>query len=329
MKNVMIVVCLLGALISCTGEKKLIKVQGETMGTYYKVVTYGTESSKDLKEDIDKFLRLFNDVFSTYIPSSEISKINKSELESFMVTDSMNKILELSLDISTKSNGYFDITVGPLVNAWGFGPDGKRKIPTNDEIKELLKSIGYSKLKHKDGRLDRPKGMYLDLSAIAKGFGVDELVKFLEFKGHGNLLVEIGGEVRTRGKKQDGSLWKVGIEGPSEKLGKKLSKVLQLDNLSMATSGSYRNYKKYGDDIFHHTIDPKTGKPANHQTISVSIVSEYCADADAWATALMSMGVEKGIELANKMDLLAYFQYKEGSEVKVISSNKFQKKFGN
>jgi len=171
----------------------------------------------------------------------------------------------------------------------------------------------------------KTKNLYLDMSAIAKGFGVDELVKYLEYNGYRNFLVEIGGEIRTRGQKADGGRWMVGIEGPSEKLGEKLAKVVPLENLAMATSGSYRNYVKYGDEIFNHTIDPKTGRPAKHQTVSVTVLHEYCADADAWATALMSMGSEKGLDLANKNDLMVLFQVKNGDEISQISTTEFDK----
>lgn len=314
--------------LSCSGEKKLTQIQGETMGTYYKVTLYTDEKESDLKADIDKFLKLYNKVFSTYIKDSEISKLNSSSFDKVKISDSLKKVIELSMDISAKSRGHFDITVGPLVNLWGFGPEGKQKEPSDQQIKAVLKRTGYEKLKLDDNYLNRPQGMYLDLSAIAKGHGVDELVKFLEFRGYSNLIVEIGGELRARGKKADDSNWRIGIEGASEKLGSTIVKVLKLDNLAMATSGSYRNYLKYGDKVFQHTIDPHTGKPVKHETISVSVISEYCADADAWATALMSMGVIEGLKIANELDIMAFFQFKKNEKVEKIGSRKFNKRFG-
>jgi len=296
------------------------------MGTYYKVKAYGSAENQDLKEDVDKFLTLFNNIFSTYIPTSELSKINTTTFDKIKISRSMGKLLDISLTLYQKSQGYFDITVGPLVNAWGFGPDGKRKKPTADEIKSLMNRVGSYHLEMKKNYLHlKTKNLYLDMSAIAKGFGVDELVKYLEYNGYRNFLVEIGGEIRTRGQKADGGRWMVGIEGPSEKLGEKLAKVVPLENLAMATSGSYRNYVKYGDEIFNHTIDPKTGRPAKHQTVSVTVLHEYCADADAWATALMSMGSEKGLDLANKNDLMVLFQVKNGDEISQISTTEFDK----
>tara|TARA_Y100000768_G_C23989569_1_gene691338 strand:+ start:2371 stop:3351 length:981 start_codon:yes stop_codon:yes gene_type:complete len=321
-----ILLSLLVMLSACSGKDKEIRIQGETMGTYYKITTYGSESPDELKKEVDEFLKLFNNIFSTYIPGSEIFKINTSKFRKVKLSNSMRKLIEQSLEISRKSQGYFDITVAPLVNLWGFGPDGKKKKPTDEEIQETKKSVGFHHIDFQDKFIvKKVPGLKLDMSAVAKGFGVDELVKYLEYQGYSNLLVEIGGEVRTRGSKPENKPWRVGIEGPGKDLATSLSKVVTLTNMSMATSGSYRNYLKYGDEIFNHTIDPKTGKPVNHKTISVSVISEFCADADAWATALMSMGHEKGLDVANKLGLIAYFQIKEDDKVEVLTSNAFEK----
>lgn len=312
--------------IGCNSEVKLIEVSGDTMGTYYKIKSYTSADEKEVKQEVDKLLRLFNNIFSTYIPNSEVSKINNSKFQRFELSKPMKQVMILSLDINKKSHGYFDVTVGPLVNAWGFGPDGKRKKPTVDQIDLLMETSNSELLSLEDDILRlKKKGIYLDFSSIAKGYGVDEVIKFLEYKGHSNFLVEIGGEIRTRGNKPDGSLWKLGIEGPSNQLGGKISKVVPLKNMSMATSGSYRNFVKYGDEIFSHTIDPKTGRPVEHKLISVSVLHEYCADADAWATAFMSMGPEKGLDLANKQGLPAYFQVKDGKNIKILTSRAFDK----
>lgn len=327
MKKTLILVFVIFNLLGCSNkELKPVTIAGETMGTYYKVSLYTDKESKRLKTDIDKFFVHFNNLFSTYIKDSEISKINTSKFDKVKVSDSMAKILMIAENIAQKSTGYFDITVGPLVNAWGFGPDKeKRKRPSEKQINQLKKESGYTNIKLQNHYLNKlVPGIYLDLSAIAKGFGVDELVKYLEFQGYKNLLVEIGGEVRTRGKKLDGSSWRVGIEGPGSALGASLSSVVILDNMSMATSGSYRNFIKYGDEIFSHTINPKTGYPVEHKTVSVSVVHEYCADADAWATALMSLGGEKALKLANENDLMAYIQVKENEEIKILMTKSYK-----
>lgn len=322
MKNITLLTIVF-IFISCSSPSVPIKIDGQTMGTYYRVSTYGSISKKELKEDIDKFLKLYNDIFSTYIKTSEISKINESTFDNNKLTEAFRKVMQLSILVSKKSYGFFDVTVGPLVNAWGFGPGGKQKKPTDSEIKELLAKTGYQKIKLEEDRLHMPVNMELDLSAIAKGYGVDELVKFLEYRGYKDLLVEIGGEVRTRGKKEDGSDWRVGIEGPANDLGDKIIKVVPMYNMSMATSGSYRNYIKYGDEIFNHTIDPISGKPVTHKTVSVTVLNEFCADADAWATALMSMGHTKGLEISKRYNLMSLFQVKIGNKIEVFTSSKF------
>ncbi|MAX65513.1 MAG: FAD:protein FMN transferase ApbE [Halobacteriovoraceae bacterium] len=311
--------------IACSSEKKFVSIEGKTMGTYYRVQLYSSESKEKLKADIDKFLRLFNQVFSTYIEDSEVSKINKHKFDQIKISDSMKKLIELSQNISRKSYGYYDPTVAPLVNLWGFGPHKVKSAPEKRVIEQAIKKVGFNKLEVKDDRLYYLKGMELDFSAIAKGYGVDELVKFLEYQGYANLLVEIGGELRARGHKADQTTWKVGIEGPNESLGASIIKVVPLKNKSMATSGSYRNYLKYGDKVFSHTIDPHTGMPVEHKTISVSVVHDYCADADAWATALMSMGAEKGLDIADKNGLAVFFQVKEGDKIVYKASSYFDK----
>lgn len=319
-------VLILFILVSCSSKIELVEVSGNTMGTYYKVKTYTDESPENVKKEVDKLLKLFNDIFSTYIPTSELSLINNSEFKRFELSKPLKRVFIISQDIFRKSGGYFDITVGPLVNAWGFGPNGKQKKPSKAQLQELMDSIGFHNIELKDKILRFSKeNTYIDMSAIAKGFAVDEITKFLEFNGHQNMLVEIGGEVRTTGTKLDGSSWRLGIEGPGDSLGAKISKVIPLNSKSLATSGSYRNFVKYGEEVFNHTIDPKTGYPVKHQTISVSVISDYCADADAWATALMSMGAKKGLDLANKQNLAVYFQVLEKNSIKVLKSREFVK----
>lgn len=325
MKSIIAVIMCLIIMIGCSSkQEELLTIKGETMGSFYQVKVYSKKDPVELKVDIDKFLVLFNNVYSTYIPASELSKINTSKFDKVKLSDSMTKLLMVAEEISRSSRGYFDITVGPLVNAWGFGPDGKRKKPSDKEIKGYLSRTGAHHLKLKDHWLTKEKkGMYLDLSAIAKGFGVDELVTYLEYAGHKDMIVEIGGEIRSRGKKRDGTRWSVGIEGPSDKVGGKLSTVVFLNDLAMATSGSYRNFVKYGDETFNHTIDPKTGYPTKHKTVSVSVLHEYCADADAWATAFMAMGAKKALKMANENDIKAYIQVLEGKQIKIIMTNAY------
>lgn len=303
-------------IISC--RESNIQVTGDTMGTYYSVKINETRlDAHKLKADLDKLLREFNQVFSTYIKDSELSLINQAKKDrEINLSDELNFLLELSKDISRIGENSFDITVGPLVNAWGFGPDGKRNIPTEEEIQELRQYVGMDKIILEKGKLKKlADEVYIDLSAIAKGHGVDAVVNFLKGQGVTSAIVEIGGEVRTIGKKDSKNRWRVGLEKPSEKQTGELEAIIQLEDMAMATSGSYRNYRKYRESFFSHTIDPRTGKPVNHTLISVTVVSDTCAKADGLATALMVLGPKNGPELVEKLGIPAYFVYKEGEKV--------------
>lgn len=294
------------------------------MGTYYSVKVYTDEDPALLKTQVETVLQEVNQVFSTYIEDSEISLINKQNGK-IKITPVFQEVLELSFKINKESQGAFDPTVGPVVNLWGFGPNKERIEPSKEQIAKALSSIGLEKLKLENNKLIKPtKDIYIDFSAIAKGQGVDDLGLVLESRGIKNYLVEIGGEVRARGKKENGESWLIGIEKPSEKLGESIQKVIKLNDLSIATSGGYRNYLKYGDHIFTHTINPKTGYPITHKLVSVSVLDPSCAKADAWATAFMVLGDEKGLEIANRFGLKAYFlvKTKQGFLEKVSDSFK-------
>jgi thiamine biosynthesis lipoprotein len=303
-----------------------VTITGKTMGTYYSVKVVGTDVDQEsLKIQIDELLKEVNNVFSTYIDTSELSLLNKNRsMSSVKITPVLAEVLKLSKSIYNESRGAFDVTVGPLVNLWGFGPDKKRKKPSSELISKTLNSVGSKHFEISNNTVTKSKNnIYIDLSAIAKGQGVDDVSLILSSLGYKAFLVEIGGEVRAKGHKPDGSIWRIGIEKPSEKLGQAIQKVIELDNMSIATSGGYRNYLKYGDKIFSHTIDPKTGNPVNHKLVSVSVLNPSCAVADAWATAFMVLGVEKGLEIANRLGLKAYFLVKVDKGFKELQSSKF------
>jgi len=314
-------------LFSCLSEKeKIVHITGKTMGTYYSVkVVSSNIVVEDLKTQIDGLLKEINNVFSTYIEDSELSKLNKNQsLNSIKITPVLAEVLTLSKSIFKKSDGAFDVTIGPLVNMWGFGPDKIRKRPTDEDIKTKLTAVGSDKFKvSKDTIVKLAANLYIDLSAIAKGQAVDDLALTLANRGFKSFLVEIGGEVRAQGQKPDGSKWRVGIEKPSKQLGQAIQKIVALDSMSIATSGGYRNYLKYGDEIFSHTINPKTGKPVDHKLVSVSVLDPSCAAADAWATAFMVLGAEKGLDIANRLGLKAYFLVKTDKGFKEVQSSLF------
>jgi thiamine biosynthesis lipoprotein len=219
------------------------------------------------------------------------------------------RVFLLAQEVSEASGGAFDVTVGPIVNTWGFGPVKQARPPTDAEIAAARADVGYRLL-----AIDAAAGtiakarpdMYADLSAIAKGFGVDQVARALDARGIGRYMVEVGGEVRVRGTNAAGVPWQVGIERPDETV-QRAQLVVPMANVSMATSGDYRNYFEKDGRRFSHEIDPTTGHPIRHRLASVTVLAPECAFADAYATALLVLGPERGYALALKKGLAAYF----------------------
>ncbi|MBC77892.1 MAG: hypothetical protein CME64_17935 [Halobacteriovoraceae bacterium] len=320
-------ICLLGVLlIGCSKKPNLLTYEGQIMGTYYSVKLFAESSDPKLSTKIKNELERVNNVFSTYEKDSELSRLNRSKAgEKIMLGQELMYVLDLSKRIHSQTSGYFDVTVGPVVNAWGFGPDKIRMRPSKQKLKSLKENVGMELFSLDEKSVQKKKkDVYIDLSAIAKGYAVDHLLLFLKKQDYKSALVEIGGEVRSLGKKLNGKPWLIGIEKPSESLGKGIQAVVALENMAMATSGSYRNYVKYGDEVFGHTIDPITGEPANNTMISVTVLSPECAKADAYATAMLAMGIDKAKELAKKLKLAAYFIVKKGERVDIVMSEAFK-----
>ncbi|MCT4641663.1 MAG: FAD:protein FMN transferase [Bacteriovoracaceae bacterium] len=316
-------ILLLSLLFSCTKKENLIAISGKTMGTTYSIKAYTDVSNEQVKSAVDKLLRDYNQIFSTYIKTSELVQLNQASLnDQHQISYDLFKVLKLSKHIFNKTNGHYDVTIGPLVNRWGFGPIKEKGKPSKKEVKELLKKSGSNFELIAPYYIKKRKNMFIDLSSIAKGDGVDKVAYLLKDKFQvKSFFVEIGGEVFAMGKKADGSSWKVGVEKPSLLKGQGgLQRVIELNKEAIATSGSYRNFIKYGDKVFSHTIDPKTGYPVDHKTISVSVISKTCALADAWATALMSLGHTKGIQVAKKEGLKVIFLVKQDEIIKEIST---------
>jgi FAD:protein FMN transferase len=266
-------------------------IYGETMGTTY-TVKVPTVYARGLRVEVDGILEEVNASMSTYRPDSELSKFNAAGSESFVLSESVFGVMQDALSLSEMTDGAFDITVGPIVNAYGFGPDIKIELPDEDELKALREGIGFGHLTLDEGHSSIQKDLsevYCDLSAIAKGYGIDRVAQLLESKGIEQYFVEIGGEVRCRGVNQDGVAWRVGIEKPVSDM-RELHRVISLSDLSMATSGSYRNYVEVNGTRVSHTIDPRTARPVTHDLVSVTVIHESCEWADGYATALMVMG---------------------------------------
>ncbi|MFT6070177.1 MAG: thiamine biosynthesis lipoprotein [Bacteriovoracaceae bacterium] len=309
------------SLWACQKQDPPSQIVGRTMGTSFSVKYVAGEKTphiKSLEPKINKILVDLNMEMSTYIKTSEISRFNKSQEvdRPFKISPDFYKTLVLSIEIAEKTTGHFDPTIGPLVNLWGFGPKGLRKVPSPLEIKKAMARVGYDKLTLLDGSISKSiPNLYLDLSASAKGYGVDLIAAFLEANFVDHYMVEIGGEVKTKGTK-NGSPWRIGIETPSaEKAGEPIHKVLKLNGEAVATSGNYRNFFEDKGKRYGHTIDFRTGRPAENTLASVTVVHDSsCAKADAWATALMTMGATKGLVFAEKNGIKALFIYRPAGQ---------------
>jgi FAD:protein FMN transferase len=282
------------------------RFSGSTMGTTYSVVVRGDGAELEtLERDVESLLAEINASMSTWDPDSELSRINRHRGDDpVTVSADVAEVLEMALAVHAASDGAFDVTVGPLVNAWGFGPDGRPELLVDEaRLAALRERVGSSKLVLEGTRLRKhhPE-LEIDLSAIAKGYAVDRLAALLEERGHDDYLVEIGGELRARGRNAAGRPFRVGIEEPNpDRRG--VRSIVELDGLALATSGNYRNFFERDGRRYVHTIDPASGQPVTHALLSVSVLHDSCALADAWATALLAAGPKRAWALAARADL--------------------------
>lgn len=294
---------------------KTYTFEGSTMGTTFtvKVVAENlTEANQiRLQRLIEDELRAVNGKMSHYLEDSELSQFNRSrETTPFVISQSTLEVFRHAAEVSALTGGAFDITAGPLVNIWGFGPEGRAEtLPSDAEIARALERSGYDKLEIDEEsstvRKELPD-LYCDLSAIAKGYGVDRVAETLERDGLTNFMVDIGGEVRTSGTNDSGNDWRIAIEQPVP--GRRaIQRIVPLSGLAMATSGGYRNFYDVDGARFSHTIDPRTGRPITHRLASVSVVDELSVRADALATGLLVLGPEEGYKLAVEKEIRALF----------------------
>nr|WP_319401460.1 FAD:protein FMN transferase [uncultured Carboxylicivirga sp.] len=293
-------------LSSCAKETSFYKNEGLVFGTIYHF-TY--ESEADLSDEIKEVMNEFNMSLSTYEKNSVISKINSNQS---METDKyFREVFNKAKEITAATDGAFDMTVAPLVNAWGFGFSKKDSV-SNALIDSLMQDVGMDMVELKDSKIVKQRpGIMLDASAIAKGYSVDVVSDFLESKGVTNYMVEIGGEMRVKGTNPKGVTWKVGIDKPiddPEVLDRELQEIVSISNVALATSGNYRNFYVKDGKKYAHTISPYNGYPVVHQLLGVSVLAPDCMTADAYATAFMVLGVENATKIVeNNPDLEAYF----------------------
>ena len=286
--------------------------RGSVFGTFYSI-TY--QCDNDLQKEIEAELKKVDQALSMFNQESIISKVNRNE--KVELNEMFLQVITLAQKVSQDTDGAFDITVAPLVNAWGFGFKTGDK-PSGTSIDSLMSTVGYKKISLKGRQLFKEnKNTMLDCSAIAKGYGSDVVAAFLKKRGIDNFMVEIGGEVVTQGISEKRVPWRIGVTKPTDdslSVDNELQTVLNVTNKAMATSGNYRNFYYKDGKKYAHTIDPKTGYPVQHSLLSATVLADNCATADAYATSFMVMGIEKakGV-LERHPELMAYFIYTDES----------------
>ncbi|WP_299801260.1 FAD:protein FMN transferase [uncultured Maribacter sp.] len=329
-KYILGIALVLGLFQSCKQERSNVRNEnvGGALGTSYSIISISSEKL-DLQKDIDSVFAVINQSLSTYIPESDISRINNGDTT--VVVDRMfQEVLDLSKSIHQETNGFFDPTVGSLVNAWGFGPE--RQISMDSlKIDSLLNYVGLNKITLDDSNhivKDNPN-IYLDFNAIAKGYAIDRLAAMLDAKGIENYLIEVGGELVAKGKNTiKDKFWIVGIDDPEMEVNRFTKILIHLNDRALASSGNYRKFRideKTGKK-YVHTVNPKTGYTQVSNTLAVTILADNCATADAYATALMAMNIEDAFALVevNKR-LEAYIIYlDENGETKEFSTDGFK-----
>lgn len=309
-----------GLVSGCERSVEMVKLAGATMGTTWHV-TYiparGAPGEAAVLAAIESQLDAVNGSMSTYLPDSEISRFNQSPVDKWIdVSPPFFDVLATALEVGRASGGAYDVTVGPLVDLWGFGPGGgAERIPEPDEIEAALALVGQDRLRL-DGKATRVKklaGVRLDFSSLAKGYGVDRVAVALQAQGIDRYLVEVGGEMRLGGLSGRGDLWRIAIEQPQSGT-RGIAAAIELTDASVATSGDYRNYFEIDGHRYSHSIDPLTGRPVAHELVSVTVVHPSAMVADAWATALTVMGPRRAAAVAQERDLAVYFIRRDGDE---------------
>jgi thiamine biosynthesis lipoprotein len=304
-------------LLACetpSEHQQVIVLSGLTMGTTYTIKLNVADMKIDrarISTDINQRLDKINSQMSTYMDTSALSIFNQSNSQDWEeIPVDLYTVIEEALRINKLSYSAFDITIGPVVNLWGFGPKAQLEIvPDESTIREALDSVGsqYIHLRKEPYAINKDKpDLYIDLSAIAKGYAVDVIADYLDESSINNYMVEIGGEIKTRGINPDNRIWHIGIEKPLDDQ-RSVQTVITLSNTAMATSGDYRNYFEENGIRYSHTIDPSTGKPITHKLASVTVLHPSAMTADAMATALLVLGQERGSDLALRENLAALF----------------------
>lgn len=325
----LVVLASLLLLAGCEQSVEQVYLSGPTMGTTYNIKYIqqdGIPSSDVLHKDIDRLLEQVNDQMSTYRKDSELSRFNQyQDTAPFEVSPQTATVVREAIRLNNVTLGALDVTVGPLVNLWGFGPEARPEVvPTDEELAERKANIGIEHLKA-DGNLlskDLPH-LYVDLSTIAKGWGVDVVADYIESQGVNNYMVEVGGEIRLKGINREGISWRIAVEKPTVDQ-RTIQEIIEPGDYAIATSGDYRNYFERDGVRYSHIIDPQTGRPINNRVVSVTVLDKSCMTADGLATGLMVLGEEKGIEVAEQNNIPVFMIVKTDDGFEEVASSAFK-----
>lgn len=308
-----LLVLIIVSFFSCKKESNYTYLQGMAFGTPFSI-KYKDALHRDMSISVDSLIKSVNKSLSTYQKNSDISKMNNGDT-TIVVDNKFIEVFKKSQRIYIETNGVFDPTIGVLVNAWDFGPEKKINDLDSTKVNELMKQVGFSKVHIKNNKVIKENKLtYFDFNAIAKGYGIDVIGRFFETKNIISYMIEVGGEVRARGKSPSGEDWKIGIEKPNFDGSQSVQKVILLHNESIATSGTYRKFKiDINGNKYAHILNAKTGYPAKSDVLSASVISNLdCADVDGYATALLALGLERSkIFLKNHKDLNAFIIYSD------------------
>ncbi|WP_133546056.1 FAD:protein FMN transferase [Mesocricetibacter intestinalis] len=324
-------------LAGCKKAPEIVTLSGKTMGTTYhiKYIDDGElkQTPEQAHEQIEALLKDVNNKMSTYIPSSELSRFNQDRRINTPVEISADlaKVIKEAIRINRLTEGALDVTVGPLVNLWGFGPEKRTdQQPAPEQIAERQAWVGIDKLRlqERNGQFTLEKSvpqLYIDLSSIAKGFGVDQTADYLESIGVKNYMSEIGGEIRAKGKNIENKDWQIAIEKPEFDGTRTVEQIFGLKDAAMATSGNYRNYFEENGTRFSHEIDPNTGYPIQHHLASVTVLAPTSMSADGLSTGLFVLGEEKALQIAEQEKLAVYLIIKTERGFETKMSSEFQR----
>lgn len=316
-------------MAGCEKSVELVHLSGPTMGTTYNIKytqQAGIPDSSHLQTEIDRLLEQVNDQMSTYRVDSELSRFNQYQgSDPFQVSGQTATVVKEAIRLNSLTLGALDVTVGPLVNLWGFGPEARRDtVPTEQELAERKAKTGIEYLSVSGDFLSKTlPNLYVDLSTIAKGWGVDVVADFIESQGIENYMVEVGGEMRLKGRNAQGIPWRIAIEKPSVQE-RSVQEIIEPGDMAIATSGDYRNYFERDGMRYSHIINPKTGYPIDNKVVSVTVLDKSSMTADGLSTGLMVLGEEKAMAVAELNQIPVFMIIKTDDGFREVASSAFQ-----